>query len=130
WTGGTLAGTALFLKEQHPKIRNVCADPYGAAMYSWFKYGNLETKDGDSFAEGIGQIRVTEKLKGIVIDDAYRVTDQSALSIVCQLLREEGIFVGLSSGINGAGALRLAKEDGPGQGIVALFGYVVVRYRS
>src|SRR5712675_3596531 len=59
-TGGTLAGTALFLKQQNPKIKSVCADPYGAAMYSWFKNGNLETKDGDSFAEGIGSVRVTK----------------------------------------------------------------------
>jgi len=129
-TGGTLAGAALFLKEQNPKIKTVCADPYGAAMYSWFKYGNLETRDGDSFAEGIGQMRVTENLKGIVIDDAYRVTDQSALSVVNQLLREEGIFVGLSSGINVAGALRLAREDGPGQVIVTLLCDSGVRYMS
>jgi len=129
-TGGTLAGTALFLKERNPKIKTVCADPYGAAMFSWFKHGNLETKDGDSFAEGIGQMRVTENLKGIVIDDAYRVTDQSALSIVRQLLREEGIFVGLSSGINVAGALRLAKEGGPGQVIVTLLCDSGVRYMS
>jgi cysteine synthase A len=129
-TGGTLAGTALFLKEQNPKITTVCADPYGAAMYSWFKNGNLETKDGESFAEGIGQMRVTENLKGIVIDDAYRVTDQSALSIVFQLLREEGIFVGLSSGINVAGALRLAREGGPGQVIVTLLCDSGVRYMS
>jgi len=129
-TGGTLAGTALFLKERNPKIKTVCADPYGAAMYSWFKYGNLETRDGDSFAEGIGQMRVTENLKGIVIDDAYRVRDQSALSIVYQLLREEGIFVGLSSGINVAGALRLAKEHGPGQVIVTLLCDSGIRYMS
>ncbi len=129
-TGGTLAGAALFLKEQNPKIKTVCADPFGAAMYSWFKHGNLETRDGDSFAEGIGQMRVTENLKGIVIDDAYRVTDQSALSIVRQLLREEGIFVGLSSGINVAGALRLAKEGGPGQVIVTLLCDSGVRYMS
>ncbi len=129
-TGGTLAGAALFLKEQNPKIKTVCADPYGAAMYSWCKHGNLDTRDGDSFAEGIGQMRVTENLKGIVIDDAYRVTDQSALSIVGQLLREEGIFVGLSSGINVAGALRLAKEGGPGQVIVTLLCDSGVRYMS
>ena len=129
-TGGTLAGTALFLKEQNPKIKTVCADPYGAAMYSWFKYGNVETRDGDSFAEGIGQMRVTENLKGIVLDDAYRVTDQSALSIICQLLREEGIFVGLSSGINVAGALHLAREGGPGQVIVTLLCDSGMRYMS
>jgi cysteine synthase A len=129
-TGGTLAGTSLFLKQQNPKIKTVCADPYGAAMYSWFKNGNLETKDGDSYAEGIGQMRVTENLKGIVIDDAYRVTDQSALSIVYQLLREEGIFVGLSSGINAAAALRLAREGGPGQVIVTLLCDSGIRYMS
>ena len=129
-TGGTLAGTAMFLKQQNPKIKAVCADPYGAAMYSWFKNGDLKTKDGDSFAEGIGQTRVTENLKGIVIDDAYRVTDQLALSIVYQLLREEGIFVGLSSGINVAAALRLAQEGGPGQVIVTLLCDSGIRYMS
>jgi cysteine synthase A len=99
-------------------------------MFSWFKHGHLNIKDGDSYAEGIGQIRVTENLKGIVIDDAYRVTDQSALSIVYQLLREEGIFVGLSSGINLAGALRLAREGGPGQVIVTLLCDSGLRYLS
>jgi cysteine synthase A len=129
-TGGTLAGTSMFLKERNPKIRVVCADPYGAAMYSWFKNGNLETKDGDSEVEGIGQTRVTENLKGIVVDDAYRVTDQAALSVVYQLLREEGIFVGLSTGINAAGALRLAREGGPGQVIVTLLCDSGHRYMS
>jgi len=99
-------------------------------MYSWFKLGNLETKDGESVAEGIGQMRVTENLKGIVIDDAYCVTDQAALSIIHQLLREEGIFVGLSSGINLAGALRLARERGPGQVIVTLLCDSGIRYLS
>jgi cysteine synthase A len=129
-TGGTLAGTSQFLKEQNSKIKAACADPYGAAMYSWFKNGNLETKDGDSYAEGIGQMRVTENLKGITIDDAYRINDQIALSIVYQLMREEGIFVGLSSGINVAGALRLAKEGGPGQVIVTLLCDSGIRYMS
>src|SRR5215472_12352101 len=67
-TGGTLAGTSVYLKEQNPEVKAVCADPYGAAMYSWFKLGDLNTKDGDSLAEGIGQTRVTENLKGIAID--------------------------------------------------------------
>jgi cysteine synthase A len=129
-TGGTLAGTTLFLKERNPKLTAVCADPYGAAMYSWFKRGDLELKDGDSFAEGIGQTRVTENLKGIQIDDAYRIEDQAALSIVYQLLREEGIFVGLSTGVNLAGALRLAKERGPGQVIVTLLCDSGIRYMS
>jgi cysteine synthase A len=129
-TGGTLAGTSLFLKQQNPEVKAVCADPYGASMYSWFKNGDLKTKDGDSFAEGIGQMRVTENLKDIVIDDAYRVTDQSALSIVYQLMREEGIFVGLSSGINVAGAVRLAREGGAGQVIVTLLCDSGIRYMS
>jgi cysteine synthase A len=129
-TGGTLAGTAMFLKQQNPEVKAVCADPFGAAMYSWFKNGDLNTKDGDSFAEGIGQMRVTENLKGVVIDDAYRITDQLALSIVYQVLREEGIFVGLSSGINLAGALRLAREGGPGQVIVTLLCDSGIKYMS
>jgi cysteine synthase len=129
-TGGTLAGTSMFLKQRKPAVKAVCADPYGAAMYSWFKRGDLNTKDGDSFAEGIGQMRVTENLKGITIDEAYRITDQLALSIVHQLMREEGIFVGLSSGINVAGALRLAQEGGPGQVIVTLLCDSGVRYMS
>jgi cysteine synthase len=90
----------------------------------------LKTNDADSFAEGIGQMRVTENLKGIVIDDAYRVTDQLALSIVYQLMREEGIFVGLSSGINVAGALCLARDGGPGQVIVTLLCDSGIRYQS
>jgi cysteine synthase A len=110
----------MFLKKQNPEIKAVCADPYGAATYSRFKNGDLNTKDGDSFAEGIGQMRVTENLKGIVIDEAYRITDQLALSIIYQLLRKEGLFVGLYSGINLAGVLRLATEGGPGQVIVTL----------
>lgn len=129
-TGGTLAGTALFLKEKNPRLKIVCADPYGAAMYSWFKHGHVEIKDGDSVAEGIGQTRVTENLKGIEVDDAYRIRDQAALSVVYQLMREEGIFVGLSSGINVAGALQLASDGGPGQVIVTLLCDSGIRYMS
>jgi cysteine synthase len=129
-TGGTLAGTSMFLKLQNREIKIVCADPYGAAMYSWFKQGHVQLKDGDSIAEGIGQTRVTENLKGILIDEAYRITDQTALSIVYQLMREEGIFVGLSSGINIAGALLLARQNGPGQVIVTLLCDSGIRYMS
>jgi cysteine synthase A len=96
----------------------VCADPYGAAMWSWFTNGNTETKDGDSYAEGIGQTRVTKNLEGISVDQAYRISDQAALTVVYQLMREEGLFLGLSSGINIAGAARFAKERGPRQTIV------------
>ncbi|MGD0814598.1 MAG: cysteine synthase A [Verrucomicrobiota bacterium] len=129
-TGGTLAGTALYLKERDPKIATVCADPYGAAMWSWFTNGNTDVKDGDSFAEGIGQTRVTRNLENIVIDCAYRIKDQPALSIVYQLLREEGLFLGLSSGINIAGAVRFARERGPGQTIVTLLCDSGLKYQS
>jgi len=119
-TGGTLAGTSLYLKVQNPKFHAVCADPYGAAMWSWFTNGNTDTDDGDSFAEGIGQGRVTKNIEGLSVDKAYRIEDQLALSIVYQLLNEEGIFLGLSSGINIGGALRYAQEVGPGKTIVTI----------
>ena len=129
-TGGTLAGTALYLKDRNPKVAAVCADPYGAAMWSWFTNGNTDTKDGDSFAEGIGQMRVTKNLEGIEIDRVYRIEDQPALTIIYQLLREEGLFLGLSSGINLAGAMRFAKERGPGQTIVTLLCDSGLKYQS
>jgi len=119
-TGGTLAGTSRYLKEQNPEVAIVCADPFGAAMWSWFTQGNTDTKDGDSEAEGIGQTRVTKNLEGARVDRAYRIPDQEALTIIYHLLREEGLFLGLSSGINLAGAVRLAKERGSGQTIVTL----------
>src|SRR2546421_9915766 len=119
-TGGTLAGVSTYLKEQNPNIEIVCADPYGAAMWSWFTNGNLETNDGDSIAEGIGQGRVTKNIEGIKVDRAYRIPDQTGLTIVYQLLREEGLFLGLSSGLNVAGAVRFAKESGPGQTIITV----------
>jgi cysteine synthase len=119
-TGGTLAGTSTYLREQNSKIAAVCADPYGAAMWSWFTNHNLETKDGDSFAEGIGQGRVTKNIEGLEMDAAYRIEDQAAFTIIQQLRREEGIFLGLSSGINIAGAVRHARQAGPGQTIVTI----------
>ncbi len=119
-TGGTLAGTSLYLKEQNPAIAAVCADPYGAAMWSWFTNGNTETNDGDSIAEGIGQGRVTKNIEGLAVDAAWRITDQVGLTVVYQLLREEGLFLGLSSGINIAGAIQWARQRGPGQTIVTI----------
>ena len=89
-------------------------------MWSWFTNGNLDSNDGDSYAEGIGQMRVTKNVEGAPVDKAYRIEDQLAVSIVYQLLREEGLFLGLSSGINLAGALRFAKERGPGLTIVTI----------
>jgi cysteine synthase A len=119
-TGGTLAGVASYLQERNRQVAVVCADPYGAAMWSWFTNGNTDTKDGDSYAEGIGQTRVTRNLEGVSADRAYRISDQAALSVIYQLLREEGLFLGLSSGINIAGAARFAQESGPGQTIVTI----------
>jgi cysteine synthase A len=129
-TGGTLAGTALYLKERNPQIAVGCPDPYGAAMWSWFTNGNTDTKDGDSFAEGIGQSRVTKNLEGLAVDCAWRIPDQDALTILYQLLREEGLFLGLSSGINIAGAVRLALERGPGQTIVTILCDSGAKYQS
>jgi cysteine synthase len=129
-TGGTLGGTTLYLKERNPKIFVGCADPYGAAMWSWFTNANTETNDGDSFAEGIGQGRVTKNIEGIAVDGAWRIPDQDALTILYQLLREEGLFLGLSSGINVAGAVRLALERGPGQTIVTILCDSGAKYQS
>src|SRR6478735_7627707 len=129
-TGGTLAGTTLYLKERNPNVTVGCADPYGAAMWSWFTNGNTETNDGDSFAEGIGQGRVTKNLEGIAVDVAWRIPDQDALTILYQLLREEGLFLGLSSGITIAGAVRLALAHGPGQSSVTILCVSGATYQS
>jgi cysteine synthase A len=119
-TGGTLAGVSLYLKEQNPNIGIVCADPYGAAIWSWVKYGHTEIDDGDSVAEGIGQNRVTKNLEDIVVDDAYRVGDQLAMEMLYHLLRREGLFLSLSSAINVCGAAKLALSGGPGQTIATI----------
>ena len=129
-TGGTLAGTSQYLKEKNPAVATVCADPYGAAMWSWFTNKNLDEDDGDSFAEGIGQGRVTRNIEDIQVDKAYRIEDQVALSVVYQLLHEEGIFVGLSSGINVAGAVRYALEHGPGLTIATILCDSGAKYQS
>lgn len=129
-TGGTLAGTSLFLKEKNPSLDVVCADPYGAAMWSWFTHGHTDIDDGDSIAEGIGQGRVTQNLEGLKADAAYRIDDQAALAVIYQLLREEGLFLGLSSGINVAGAVRYALEKGPGQTVVTILADTGQKYAS
>jgi cysteine synthase A len=129
-SGGTLAGVSRALKERNPKVLAVCADPYGAAMWSWFKHGNTDTDDGDSVAEGIGQGRVTKNVAATVADEAYRIADPVAVEVVYHLLRDEGLYLGLSSGINVAGALRLARERGPGQTIVTILCDGGARYAS
>lgn len=129
-TGGTLAGVTRYLKEQNPKVATVCADPYGAAMWSWFTHGHTEIDDGDSFAEGIGQMRVTQNLADLQVDKAYRIDDQTALSIINHLLHDEGLFLGLSSGINIGGAVRYAQEQGPGRTIVTILCDSGQKYQS
>jgi cysteine synthase A len=129
-TGGTLAGIGLFLKEQNSKIQIACADPYGAAMWSWVKHGHTEIHDGESVAEGIGQNRVTANLEGAPIDDAYRIDDQVATEMLYHLLRAEGLFLGLSSAINVCGAVKLAKQMHRGQKIATILCDTGARYVS
>jgi cysteine synthase len=128
-TGGTLAGVAMALKERNPKIAIGLADPMGAALYHYYKHGELKA-EGSSITEGIGQGRITENLKGITIDAPYQIPDSEALPIVFELLKEEGLCLGGSSGINVAGAIRLAKELGPGHTIVTVLCDYGTRYLS
>lgn len=128
-TGGTLAGIAMFLKEQNPKIKIALADPEGAALYSYFKTGELKSS-GSSITEGIGQGRITKNVEGTPVDFPYQIPDAEALPIVFDLLREEGLCLGGSSGINVAGAIRLAKELGPGHTIVTVLCDFGTRYQS
>ena len=128
-TGGTLAGIGIYLKEQNPNVRIAAADPMGANMYHWFKHGELRT-EGTSITEGIGQGRVTANIEGAPIDDAYQISDTEALPIVFDLLKDEGLCLGGSSGINIAGALRMAEDLGPGHTIVTILCDYGTRYQS
>jgi cysteine synthase len=129
-SGGTIAGVSRFLKERNPAIRAVVADPLGAAMWSWFKHGHTDFDDGDSFAEGIGQGRVTKNVSAALVDDAYRIPDPVGVEFVYHLLRQEGLYLGLSAAINVAGAVKLARERGPGQVIVTILCDGGSRYAS
>lgn len=129
-TGGTLAGTTLYLKEQNPRIQCVCADPYGASMWSWIKHGHTEIDDGDSVAEGIGQNRITANLEGVTFDDAFRISDQVMIKMLYFLLEKEGLLLGASSAINVCGAVKQAREKGPGQVIVTILCDSGQRYMS
>ncbi|PCI61901.1 MAG: cysteine synthase A [Kordiimonadales bacterium] len=128
-SGGSLAGTGIGLKEHNKDIRIVLADPMGAAMYSYFKTGELRS-EGTSITEGIGQGRITANIEGAPIDDAYQVTDHEALPMAFDLLRREGLCVGSSTGLNVAGAIKLAKDMGPGHTIVTLLCDSGLRYQS
>ena len=116
-TGGTLAGVGIALKAENSEIRIAAADPMGAAMYHWYKHGELKS-EGNSITEGIGQGRVTENLVDAPIDDAYQISDETALPIVFDLLKEEGLCLGGSSGINVGGAMKMGGDLGPGHVIV------------
>jgi cysteine synthase A len=128
-TGGTLAGVGMFLKQRKPGVVIAAADPMGAAMYHYFKHGELKS-EGSSITEGIGQGRVTRNIEGAPVDDAYQIPDQEALPVVFDLLREEGLCLGGSSGINVAGAIRLARDLGPGHTVVTVLCDYGTRYQS
>ncbi len=128
-TGGTLAGVSLGLKERNKNIKIAIADPMGAALYHYYKHGELKV-EGSSITEGIGQGRVTKNLEGAVIDEAYQIPDEEALPVVFDLLKHEGLCMGGSTGINVAGAIRLAKEMGPGHTIVTILADYGQRYQS
>jgi cysteine synthase A len=119
-TGGTLAGTSTYLKEQNPNMQIILADPMGSALFNWVSTGEATMTPGPSITEGIGNSRITENLKQAVIDSAVQVTDQEMVDMVYRLLREDGWFFGSSSGINLGAAVRAAKSLGPGHTIVTI----------
>lgn len=128
-SGGTLAGTATSLREYKPDIAIGLADPAGANLYHYFTRGEL-SGEGSSIMEGIGQSRITANLEGLRVDHAFRIEDADALAIVYDLIREEGLALGGSSGINIAGAVRLARILGPGKTIVTILCDTAMRYQS
>ncbi|QGM98883.1 cysteine synthase A [Methylocystis parvus] len=128
-TGGTLAGVGLALKAKNPEVKIGLADPFGAALYSYYTTGVLKA-EGSSITEGIGQGRITANLEGAPVDVAYQIPDSEALDIVFQLAEEEGLLLGGSSGINVAGAIRLARDLGPGHTIVTILCDGGARYAS
>ncbi len=128
-SGGTLAGVAAALRERKPGVRIGLADPYGAALYAWYKDGELKS-EGSSISEGIGQGRITANLEGLSIDDPFRVSDQEMLEVLYDLVQHEGLCLGGSAGINVASAIKLAKAMGPGHTIVTVLCDHGSRYQS
>src|ERR1700740_906597 len=129
-TGGTLAGASIFLREKKRDIVIGCADPRGAAMYNLFTKGEAKSTEGGSITEGIGLGRVTPIINDIKVDKAYLIPDEEAVPIIFDLLEHEGLCVGGSRGITVAGAIRLAKEMGPGHTIVTVLADYGARYQS
>jgi len=128
-SGGTLAGVAMALKARSKNVRIALADPMGAALYNYYTTGVLKS-EGSSITEGIGQGRITKNLEDAPIDTAFQITDAEAVPIIFDLLEHEGLCLGGSSGINIAGAVRLAKELGPGHTIVTVLADYGTRYQS
>ena len=128
-SGGTLAGVGLGLKSKKPGVVIALADPHGAALYEWVTNGVLEA-EGSSITEGIGQGRITANLEGAPIDRAYRISDAEAVAVIQDLAAHEGLVMGGSTGVNVAGAIRLAKDLGPGHTIVTVLCDHGSRYQS
>jgi cysteine synthase A len=128
-TGGTLAGVGLYLKEQNRDVKIGLADPMGAALYHYYAHGELKA-EGTSITEGIGQGRITANLEGAPIDMPYQIPDEEALPVMFDLLQHEGLALGTSSGINVAGAIRMARDMGPGHTIVTILADGAHRYAS
>lgn len=128
-TGGSIGGISLSLKEFDKNIKIAIADPMGAALYNYYKHGELKS-EGDSITEGIGQGRITANLEDIEIDDAYQIPDAEMLKVLFDLVKYEGLCLGGSSGINVAAAIRMAREMGPGHTIVTLLCDGGTRYQS
>jgi cysteine synthase len=129
-TGGTLAGISAYLKEKNKGIVTACADPHGYAMYELFKHGEPKSTPGGSITEGIGLGRVTPVIETAKVDDAFLIPDEEAVSIIYDLLEHEGLCLGGSTGINVAGAIRLARQLGPGHTIVTILCDSGFRYQS
>lgn len=128
-TGGTIAGVGLGLKAKNETITIALSDPHGAALYNYYAHGELRA-EGNSVAEGIGQGRITANLDGAPIDTQFRISDEDGLAWVRRLLAEEGLCLGLSSGINVAGAIELARQLGPGHRIATILCDTGFRYLS
>ncbi len=128
-TGGTLAGVSMHLRERKPEIKIGLADPMGAALYNYYAHGELKA-EGSSITEGIGQGRITRNIEELSVDFPYQIPDAEALPLVFDLILEEGWVLGTSSGINIAGAIRLARDLGPGHTIVTILADGAERYKS
>ena len=128
-TGGTLAGVSKYLKYKKEDVKIFLSDPYGSALYNYYKKDELKA-EGNSITEGIGQGRITENLKHLVVDDAFRINDKEALEMIFKLLKEEGLFLGGSSGINVCGAIKMAEKLGPGHNVVTILCDSGQRYQS